>query len=121
MAGALAHCPLVRLSQSGELPLAPDHRRVETARPARKVLLERQQTVGAYEIALALELERLDRPDAHRVPDEPVGRLAEQDLTRRRGFLEALCDIDCVAGGEALAAARVPGDDLAGIDARSHR
>src|SRR2546423_15716558 len=115
MAGALAHCPLVRLPQSGELPLAPDHRRVETARPARKVLLERQQAEGADRIALALELERLDRADAHRVPDESVGRLAEQDLARRRRFLEALGDIDGVAGGEALAAPRVPGDDLARI------
>ena len=68
-------------------------------------------------LRLALQLERLERLDEHRVAHEPVGRLADQDLARAGGGLEALGDDDGVAGDERVASRRIAGDDLARVDA----
>ena len=42
-----------------------------------------EQSVGGHRLGLPLRVERLDRLDAHRVPHEAEGRLAEQHVTRR--------------------------------------
>ncbi len=46
-----------------------------------------------------------------------MGGLADQDLADRGSLLETGGDVHRVAGGEALGAAGVTGDDLTGVDA----
>src|SRR5439155_9788700 len=117
MAGAFTDRALVRVVEDCRLPLAADHRRVESAGAARCPCLERKQAVRAHRLALALELERIDRLDLHGIPDEPVRGVAEEDLSGRRRLLESFRDIDGIAGCEALAAGGVAGNDFAGVDA----
>jgi hypothetical protein len=67
---------------------------------------------------LRLALDR-ERPDGRRrdgVADELVGGLAEQDLARRGGLLEAGGDVDGVAEDRVLPARAVADEDLAGVD-----
>src|ERR687891_318492 len=47
---------------------------------------------------------------------EPVRRLADEHLERRRGLLEARRDVDGVSRDEPLTERGVAGDDLAGVD-----
>ena len=75
----------------------------------------------ADRLGLALERERLDRLDVHGVPDQPVGRVPEQDLAGAGRLLEAGRDVDGVARREPLARARVARHHLAGVDAGAHR
>jgi hypothetical protein len=65
---------------------------------------------------LAVQLQRLELGCRNRVRDERLRRLAQQDLTRLGGLLEARGDVDRVARGKALGG---PGDDLAGADAEA--
>ncbi len=79
-----------------------------------------EQAVGADGLALPFQLEGLDGLHLDGVTDEVVRGLTEEDLARRRSLFEALRDVDRVAGREALAAARVARDDLAGVDPGSN-
>ena len=63
---------------------------------------------------LSLHRERLDLLHLDRGTGEPQRLLADKNLTRLDGLLEAGGDVDGVAGGEALLRA---GDDLARVDA----
>ena len=72
------------------------------------------QPVRRDGFGLALQLERLDRLGLDRVAHEGERLVADQDLARLRGLLEAGGDVDGVAGGEALLGS---GHDLAGVDA----
>ena len=116
MACALAHCSPIGLLEGSQLPLAADHRRVEPPRTAGHVSLEAEEPVGADRRGLALEAQRLDLRDLDGIAHEHVRRLAEQDLAGRRGLLEALGDVDRIAGRKALPAAGVACDDLASVD-----
>jgi hypothetical protein len=80
-----------------------------------------EQAPGLDGLALPLDRERLDFLRADQSADQAVGRVAEQDLARRRALLQARRHVDRVAAGEALAAARIPRHDLAGVDADPHR
>ena len=51
---------------------------------------------------------------------EAVRRLAEDDLPGRGRLLEPLADGDGVAADESVAGGRIPGHDLAGVDADPH-
>ena len=75
-----------------------------------------QQAVCRGAFRLALQLEGLHRLGVDRMADEAIGRFPKQDLTRRRGLLEACRRVDRVAGHEPLPRPRVARNDLAGID-----
>jgi hypothetical protein len=61
-------------------------------------LLNRHQAICRHSLRLALEPQRLDLLDCHRVPYEPVRRLAEQDFERRRSLFEPRRGVDGVTG-----------------------
>src|SRR6266511_1561180 len=50
--------------------------------------------------------------------DEPVRRLADEDLERGGGLLEPRGDVDRVSGDETLPGPRIAGDDLPGVHPR---
>ena len=81
---------------------------------------DREQPVGRDALLLALQGEGLDRLDVDRVPDQPVGRLAQEDLVGGGGLLEASAHVHRIAGDQALAGRGVAGHHLAGIDADPH-
>ena len=102
--------------EGGDLAGPADERQV--GRPgAPRAGGDREQPVGRDGFRLALQRQRLDRHDLDGVSYQPVGGLADQDLARRGGLLEAGGDVDRVAGGQALGVAGVAGDDFAGVDA----
>ena len=110
-----------RLVDRLQLLLAADDRRVEPPRVA-FASARRNEPVRRNALLLALQLERLDRLDLHRVAHQAIGRVADVDLVRRRRLLEPRRDVDGVAGGELLVRGGVVvGDDLAGVDAGAHR
>src|SRR5215471_10245357 len=105
-------------SMSRLLPTPADDRQV--GRPSAPCAIgDREQLVGPDEFRLALELQGLDRYDLDGISDQPVSRLADQDLPSQGGLLETGRDIHRVTGGETLGATGVTGDDFAGVDAGS--
>ncbi len=109
--------PVARFQEERELFLAADHGRLGMPEHSLLVLCHRDEAVGGHALGLALELERLDLFDLDRLPDEPVGRLADENLECRRRLLEPRCDVDRVAGDEPLTRGGVPGDDLTRVHA----
>ena len=73
-----------------------------------------RQAVCPDGIRLPFERKRRDRVDLDRPSREAAALLADQDLPRLRGLLEARRDVDGIARGEPLLGAR---HDLARIDA----
>ena len=61
------------------------------------------------------------RLDDDGIPDEAVGRLADEHLARLRSLLEPRRDVDRVAGRELLIRDGVPDDHLARVDAGARR
>ena len=107
-----------RLVDRRQLLVAADDRACRAARTLPSRPSRGDEPVGGDALALALELQRLDRLDLDRVAHQPVGHLAEVDLVRRRRLLEPRGDVDGVAGGQLLVGRGVVvGDDLAGVDA----
>ena len=110
-----------RLVDRLQLLLAADDRRVGPPHVA-FAAAGRDQAIRRHPLLLALELQRLDGLDLHRIAHQAIGRVAEVDLVRRRGLLEPRRDVHGIAGGELLVRRRViVGDDLAGVDAGAHR
>ena len=102
--------------EHGTLALAPDEGRVEAARKAGGVGEDVHHDEGVDRLAV-LEHARPARLDDDRVAHEPVRRLPDQDLVRRRRLLEALGDVDGLSGDEQMPLRVVAGDHLAGVDA----
>ena len=102
--------------EHGTLALAPDEGRVEAARKAGGVGEDVYHDEGVDRLAV-LERARPARLDDDRVAHEPVRRLPDQDLVRRRRLLEALGDVDGLSGDEQMSLRVVAGDHLAGVDA----
>jgi hypothetical protein len=117
----LARASRQRPLEQRELIDAADERRVETARPAGCGRVDVEHPEGADGLALSLQRQRPDFLGRDRLPHEPVGRLADQDLPGLRGALETRGGVHGVSGDERLSPARVPGDHLAGEEARSER
>ena len=69
---------------------------------------------AATSLLLALHAERVDRLSLDTTVHQAEGLLADQDVARRRGLLEARRHVDRVAGGQPLGRA---GDNLPGVDA----
>ena len=126
-AAATLRPDLVELGlEQRELVPAADERRGGAAGD-RAVRGRLEQPVSDQRLGLPLRLNRRDGLDDDGSSDEPVGRLAEQDLARRGGLLEPGSDVDRVAehdgvaGREHLAPSSVAGDDLARVDSDPHR
>src|SRR5215203_636261 len=99
-----------------QLAVATDHRDVDPADEPGRVRCDGEQPVRGDALALALQLERLNRLDRHGVADEAERLAAEEDLARPRRLLEPGSDVDGVAGREPVVRAR---DDLAGVHPES--
>ena len=110
---ALRHHVVEVVAQTLELALATDDRRVEASHQAGRRGVDLEQPIRRDGGALALELE-LDGLDLHRVPDELLRFLPDQDLAGLRGLLEPRRDVDGVARDERVALA---GHDLARVHA----
>ena len=83
--------------EHGTLAFAPDEGRVEAARKAGGVGEDVYHDEGVDRLAV-LEHARPARLDDDRVAHEPVRRLPDQDLVRRRRLLKALGDVDDLSG-----------------------
>ena len=116
MAGRLADHLAEHGVEHGTLALAPDEGRVEAARKAGGVGEDVYHGEGVDRLAV-LERARPARLDDDRVAYQPMRRLPDQDLVRRRRLLEALGDVDGLSGDEQMPLRVVAGDHLAGVDA----
>ena len=67
-------------------------------------------------VALALDLQRLERCCLDRMRDEGVASFRPARFARGRALLEPLAQRDRLAGDEAVARSGVAGDDLAAVD-----
>ena len=116
VAAAGADDPLVHPGEQAQLGLATHDRGVLAAGVAGGARVDLAQPVGDHRGALALEEQRRDPLGGDRVPDQAVGRLAEQHLAGGGDLLEAGGHVDGVAQDQGVADGRVAGDDLAGVD-----
>ena len=80
-------------------------------------LLHRHELIRGHAVCLSFQLQRLDRLHLDRVPDESVGRVAEENLEGGCRLLESRSGVDGVPRDETLTRARIAGDDLAGVHA----
>ena len=71
---------LERLAGAAELRPPGRRSEVEPARYPSSLAADAEQPVRGHPLRLALQLQRLDRLDLDGVADQPVGRLADQDL-----------------------------------------
>ncbi len=122
MAGMLAHAraALEGVVEEREFPAAVDHRGVEAPGMSRHAGIDLEQAVCQDGIAPPFEGERLERLGPDRVPCEPERLRPDEDLAGGRRTLEPLRDVHCRTGDEGVAAGRVAGDDIAGVDADAH-
>ncbi len=106
---------LVVAPQPLSLALSADERRLEVPGERGGAADHLEEAEGLDGLRLALQRERLDGLDLHRVAHEHASLSADQRLSRRSRLLEARSDVDGVARDERLALAA--DDDLAGVDA----
>ena len=117
----LLRAALERLLERGELGLSPDERSVQSAGVGRNVRKDVEEAPGKDRFGLPFDGKRLDLLDPNRIAHEAEGRVPDQDLAGTRGLLQARRHVDGVPGRERVSQRRVAGDDLAGVDAHSHR
>ena len=110
---ALRHHVVEVVAQTLELALATDDRRVEPSHQAGRLGVDLEQPICRDGGALALELQ-LDGLDLHRVSDELLRFLPDQDLAGLCVLLEPRRDVHGVARDECIA---VAGHDLARVHA----
>ena len=118
MACALRDGVLEVAGEARQLSLAPDERRIEPTRDGVGRKIDGNEPVGGHRLALSLELERLQRFDDDRVPNESQGRSPDQYVSGRCCLLQARRHVNGVTGDERLSLA---GDDPSCVDARSER
>ena len=102
-------------------PAATDEERRDRPREGRHVRAEAEQPPGDEWPALALRLDLAGRLRRNRLPDEVVGRLAEEHLARLCGLLEARSHIHGVAGRQLLVGHGLTDDHLARVHAGPRR
>ncbi len=107
--------------QQRQLAVSPDHGHVEATRTGGSFRLDVGEAVGRQRFGLAFQLERRDWLGGDCVPDEPEGRLADQDLARGGGLLEPGGDVDRIARDERLPQACIACYDLTRIEADAKR
>ena len=106
-----------RLIQRVELRVPAHKRRVEPPAPTRKAGSHFQEAPCHDRLALALDGEGREGVGLHRVPDQVVGGLADQDLARFGGLLEPGRQVYRVPDHEGFTAVGVARDDLPGVHA----
>ena len=107
---------LERRAQAAQFPIASDHRRIEPPGEGRRAREHAEQAPRAHGLRLPFQLERLERLDEHRLANEAIRAVADQDLTGLGGRFEPLCRRDGVAGRERLPLARIARNDFARVD-----
>src|SRR5262249_25686685 len=100
--GPLGDRPIERGGEHLELLVASDHRRVEMPLVPGRVHPNGDQTEGGHTVGLPLEIERTEGLAVARSLQEPVGRVAEQDLAGRGRLLEPRGDVDRIASNKTL-------------------
>ena len=122
MRRTILHDPPVGRLQLLDLGFAPDEGAAQTAHSARTHQRKRaQQPPAGDAVRLPLRLDRRRLRELEGATRRRHRPLADQDLTRRRGLLEARAHVDGVAGRPRAALARPADDHLAGIDADTER
>ena len=111
LAGTLHERPAEGGTEQRQFALTSDHRR--RGRPLDPTA-HRQQPPGRHRLRLPFQLQRPNRRRIDRVSHQLHCCRPDQHLPRLRRLLEARCDVDRVAGRQAL---RRAGHDLAAVDA----
>jgi hypothetical protein len=106
--------------EPAELGLAPDHRRIQPARERGCARDDSQQPPSVDRLRAAFQLQRVERLDEGCIANEPVGRLAEQNLTWARRRLEPLRERHGFTGCEGVPFGWIACHDLSGVDASPH-
>ena len=114
-----------RLFEGGpELPAlagSTNKRRIETLLVAGEARCDGEQPKGSRRSDPAERIDRARRLSVNRPPDEVMGSFAQQDLAGGCRLLESRGHVHGVAGHRGARTGPLGGDDLAGIDADSHR
>jgi hypothetical protein len=113
LAGAVFGAPPERGGEQGQLEL-PTHHRHGQVDAASHPWTEELQTVGVDGSLLALEDQRSQLLDVGGLPDQAMGRLAQQDLARPSRLLQMGDDVHHLAGE--LAGTVRPGHHLPALD-----
>ena len=111
MTGALAAGALERLLEHAELAPAPDERGLGTLGASRASDIEQEERSTGRTSDV-----RLGRLGPDRVADEPVGGLADHDLSGPGGLREPGGPSERLPAHEPLGRPRVALEDLAGVD-----
>ena len=104
-------------AQEGQLGVAADERAVRA--PAAAIRPHRRHPldgVGRDRARPALDPQRARRDGARERLDRPEGALADQDLARLGGLLQARGQVDRLAGDQEVAAGARAGHDQPGVD-----
>ena len=117
--GAVHRGGVEGLVEERELAVPSHHGRVDAAPDGLGTRADLVKAKGGDRLALPLERQRSDPFGIHSVAKEPVRTLADQDLARLSGLLEASRDVDGVAGDEGLTARGIAGHHLTGVDPRA--
>jgi hypothetical protein len=75
---------------------------------------DREDTEGVHQCALPFDSERPDLDSRNGIAGKGAGRMADEDLTRFRGLLQARRNIHRLPGHKGLTAPRIIGQDLPG-------
>ena len=114
-----------RLFEGGpELPAlagSTNKRRIETLLVAGEARCDGEQPKGSRRSDPAERIDPARRLSVNRPPDEVMGSFAQQDLAGGCRLLESRGHVHGVAGHRGARTGPLGGDDLAGIDADSHR
>ena len=116
-AAPFLHGAVECLQQLVELLVAADEREVEPASEARRKQVDLVHPPPPDHLLFALHRDSLEGSGAHRVLDEWVRRLADDDLAGARSLLEPLCDYDRLTGDEAEALLWISSEHLSRVDA----
>ena len=119
VAGPVAPGVLEGFDREPQLVLSPDERRIEATGPRRRVLGHFDESVRDQWPFLSLDGQRRELLGRGRMPDEPVGVLAEEHLSRGGALLEPGGHVDRVADGERIRVGGVAGQDVPRVDAGS--
>ena len=117
----LSHRGVERIAQLAELAAATDEGRRDRPGEGGHVRAQAEQPPGNERPALALRLDLAGGLRRDGLPDEVVGRLAEEHLARLGGLLESRSHVDGIARRELLVGHGLTDDHLARVHAGPRR
>ena len=85
-----------------------------------RIRSHRHEPERLYRLGLAVQLQRLDRIDLDRIPEQPPRQRPDQDLAVGGRLLQPGGNIDRIAGGERRPRPEITGHHLACVDADPH-